>query len=84
MIMTLDEQREWLDEHKHPAERLELLMQSECVRMVLDCMFTPKDLDNAFKKLRKRVQELEAQRTADMVTIIEQRRQIEMLCEVER
>ena len=82
--MTIEEQRDWLDEHKHPAERLELLMQSECVQMVLDCMFTPKDLDNAFKNLRKRLQKLEADNTANMVTIINQRRQIEMLCEVEK
>lgn len=80
--MTIEEQRDWLEEHKNPAERLELLMQSECVQMVLDCMFTPKDLDNAFKNLRKRVQKLEADNTANMVTIINQRRQIEMLCEV--
>ena len=59
-------------------------MQSECVQMVLDCKFTPKDLDSAFKNLRKRVQKLEADNTANMVTIINQRRQIEMLCEVEK
>jgi len=83
--MTLEEQKAWLEEHMHTAERLDYIMQSECVRMVLlENKFTPKDLDSAFKRLRKRVRDLEAQHTANMVTIVEQRRQIEMLCEVEK
>ena len=82
--MTLEEQKAWLDDHKLPAERLEFLMQSKAVRLVLDCAYTPKDLDNAYQHLRKRVQQLEADNTANMVTIINQRRQIEMLCEVEK
>ena len=82
--MTLEEQKAGLDDHKLPAERLEFLMQSKAVRLVLDCVYTPKDLDNAYQHLRKRVQQLEADNTANMVTIINQRRQIEMLCEVEK
>ena len=82
--MTIEEQKAWLDEHKLPAERLEFLMQSKAVRLVLDCVYTPKDLDSAYQNLRKRVQQLEADNTANMVTIINQRRQIEMLCEVEK
>ena len=42
---------------------LEYLMESKCVRLVLDGKFTPAELDSAFFNLRKRVRDLERQRT---------------------
>ena len=77
--LTLEEQKEFLDTHMAPADRLTYLMQSKVVRMVLDNVYTPKDLDSAYQNLRKRVRDLESQHISDITTIIEQRRQIEML-----
>lgn len=48
---------------------LEYLMESECVRLVLDGKFTPAELDSAFRNLRKRVRDLERQRTEQAVEI---------------
>ena len=62
---------------------LEYLMESECVRLILDGKFTPQELDSAFRNLRKRVRDLERQRTEQAVEIgnLLQRIQYETRCE---
>lgn len=62
---------------------LEYLMESECVRLVLDGKLTPAELDSAFRNLRKRVRDLERQRTEQAVEIgnLLQRIQYETRCE---
>ena len=62
---------------------LEYLMESECVRLVLSGKFAPAELDSAFFNLRKRVRDLERQRTEQAVEIwnLLQRIQYETRCE---
>lgn len=62
---------------------LEYLMESECVRLVLSGKFTPAELDSAFRNLRKRVRDLERQRTEQAVEIgnLLQRIGLETRCE---
>ena len=62
---------------------LEYLQESECVRLILDGKFTPQELDSAFRNLRKRVRDLERQRTEQAVEIgnLLQRIQYETRCE---
>lgn len=63
---------------------LEYLMESECVRLVLSGKFTPAELDSAFFNLRRRVRDLERQRTEQAVEIgnLLQRIQYETRAEV--
>lgn len=63
-------------------EKLDYLLKSEVVRMVMDGQFTPRDVDNAFCNLRKRVSELEHRHELDMEQIASQRRQIDLLMEI--
>ena len=62
---------------------LEYLMESECVRLVLDGKLSPQELDSAFRNLRRRVRDLERQRTEQAVEIgnLLQRIQYETRCE---
>ena len=77
--LTLEEQKAFFETHADPGDRLAYLAQSKVVGYVLDNVFTPKDLDNAYQNLRKRVQELEHIRLLDSSTIVELQRQIELL-----
>ena len=63
---------------------LEYLMESECVRLVLDGKLSPQELDSAFRNLRRRVRDLERQRTEQAVEIgnLLQRIQYETRAEV--
>lgn len=63
-------------------EKLDYLLTSEVVRMVMDGQFTPGEVDNAFRNLRKRVSELEHRHELDMEQIASQRRQIDLLMEI--
>lgn len=69
---------------------IDYLFQSECIRLVAEEKYTPEDLDNAYKnlraeieRLRKRVRDLERQRTEQAVEIgnLLQRIQYETRCE---
>lgn len=60
-------------------ESLEYLKQSEVVRLVLAEKYTPQDIDNAFRNLRKRVQELEHTHILDAENVKAYRKQIELL-----
>ena len=60
-------------------EALEYLKQSEVVRLVLAEKYTPQDVDNAFRKLRKRVQELEHTHILDEENVKAYREQVELL-----
>ena len=64
------------------TERLNWLLTSEVVRMVMDGQFTPSEVDSAFRNLRKRVAELEHRHELDMEQIASQRRQIDLLMEI--
>ena len=64
------------------TEKLDYLLTSEVVRMVMDGQFTPKEVDNAFRNLRKRVAHLEHAHELDEEVIASQRRQIDLLMEI--
>ena len=64
------------------TEKLDYLLTSEVVRMVMDGQFTPKEVDNAFRNLRKRVANLEHAHELDEEVIASQRRQIDLLMEI--
>ena len=63
-------------------EKLNWLLTSEVVRMVMDGRFTPTEVDNAFRNLRKRVAHLEHTHKLDEEVIDAQRRQIDLLMEI--
>ena len=63
-------------------DELEYLKQSEIVRLVLAGKYTPKGIDNAFRKMKRRIREQEHTHILDMAQIVAYRRQIELLTEV--
>lgn len=60
-------------------ERLEFLLLSEWIRKVDRGEMTPKDLDNKIAGFQKEIRELKHIRMMDMATIVELRRQVELL-----
>ena len=73
------ERREVYEQLCEDSATLERLKESETIRLVIDRKYTPKDLDNAMRNMKKRIQELEHIRQMDMAQIVEQRRQIDFL-----
>ena len=57
---------------------LELLKQSEAVRLVLSGKYTPRELDSAYKNLRERVRQMEHTHLKDVSEMFALRRRIEM------
>ena len=59
--------------------RLDYLLQSETIRMIDDKEFTPKDLDNALRNLKKENEDLKYQHYLEQSEIVRLRRQVEFL-----
>lgn len=62
-------------------ELITYLKRSEAIRLVIDGKYTPKDLDNSIKNMRRRIEELQTTHQLDMAEIALQRRQIDFLME---
>ncbi len=77
--MSLSEQKKDYATMFDAREVLEYLKQSEVIRLVLAEKYTPQDVDNAFRNLRKRVQELEYTHILDAEDIKAYRLQVEIL-----
>lgn len=60
-------------------ERLNFLLLSEWIQKVDRGELTPKDLDNKIAGFQKEIRELKHIRMMDMATIVELRRQVELL-----
>ena len=60
-------------------EALEFLKQSEVVRLVLDGKYTPKDLDSAYRNMKKKIVKLQNESFADKAEIMRLRRYIELI-----
>lgn len=58
---------------------LELLEQSEVIRMVIDGKYTPKDLDSAYRNMKNKIVALQNESFADKAEIMRLRRYIELL-----
>ena len=61
------------------SQMLEYLEGSETIMLVVNGKYTPKDLDNCIRNMKKRIRELEHLHQLDMAQIVEQRRQIDFL-----
>ena len=72
-------------EKLHQAKRLdaiqtlELLQQSEVIRMVLDGKYTPKDLDKAYRNMKAQIVKLQNEQFTDKAEIMRLRRYIELI-----
>ena len=76
---SLTEQKHGYAEIFDDRVALDYLKKSEVVRLVLSEKYTPEDVDNAFRNLRKRVQELEHRHLLDVSQISAYRQQIDVL-----
>lgn len=65
-------------------QKLEYLMQSETVRLIMLGRYTPEELDRALRNMRKRIREQEHVHQLDLSEVVSLRRQIELLTEVDR
>lgn len=75
LLNEKQEQAERLD----ARERLEFLMQSETVRLVLAGKHTPKELDSAFRNMKAQIVKLQNESFADTAEIMRLKRYIELL-----
>lgn len=66
---------------KADSKKLGELLKSDTIQLVYHGKYTPKDLDNAIKNMKKKIVELEHLHQLDMAEIVTQRRQIDFLVE---
>ena len=67
-----------------PIQKLEYLMQSETIRLIMAGRYTPQELDRTLRNMRKRIREQEHVHQLDLSEVVSLRRQIELLTEVDR
>lgn len=64
-----------------PTQKLEYLMQSETIRLIMAGRYTPQELDRTLRNMRKRIREQEHVHQLDLSEVVSLRRQIELLTE---
>ena len=60
-------------------DKIAYLMQSETISLVIRGEYTPKDIDNAMRNMKKQIEELKYQSFLDKSEVVRLRRQIEFL-----
>ncbi len=78
-MTDLTRQKTYYAENIANKEMLDHLKKSETIRMVIEGKYSPQDVDNAFRNMKKKIGELEHLRQMDMAEVVGLRRQIELL-----